>query len=77
MSPGKYPVGATDKLKADKPMKIKTLKKSFVVQISDIDLSQPLNEPVFAALQQTIDAQGIAAFRGQFFDDESLVALAE
>jgi alpha-ketoglutarate-dependent taurine dioxygenase len=66
MSAGKYPVGVTDKLKADEPMKIKTLKKSFVAQISDIDLSQPLNEPVFAALQQTIDAQGIAAFRGQF-----------
>ena len=77
MSAGKYPVGPTRKLKADEQMKIKTLMKSFVAEISDIDLSQPLDEPGFAALQETIDAHGVAAFRGQFLDDESLVALAE
>ncbi len=57
-------------------MKIKTLMKNFVAEISDIDLSHPLGEPVFSALQETIDAHGVAAFRGQFLDDESLVALA-
>ena len=58
-------------------MKIETLMKNFAANISDIDLSRPLTGPNFSALQDSIDAHGVAVFRGQFLDDESLVALAE
>jgi alpha-ketoglutarate-dependent 2,4-dichlorophenoxyacetate dioxygenase len=63
--------------KEGESMKIKTLRKGFVAEISDIDLSHPLDDTSFAALQETIDAHGVAALRGQFLDDENLVALAE
>ena len=58
-------------------MKTKTLKKNFVAEIADIDLSRRLDETGFSALQETVDRHGVAVFRGQFLDDESLVDLAE
>jgi hypothetical protein len=66
MSAGKYPVGVTDKLKADEPMKIKTLKKNFVAQISDIDLSQPLNEPVLRLYNKRSTHRALPLSGGSF-----------
>lgn len=47
------------------------------VEISGVDLEAGVNQEDFEAVQAAIDTSAVAVFRGQYLEDESLVAFAE
>ena len=49
----------------------------FAVQISEIDVKQPISIESFAVLHEIIDQHAVAVFRNQHIEDVQLVEFAE
>ena len=58
-------------------MKIESINRDFVAEISRIEPKQAFSDDTFGTLHEAIDIHGVAVFRNQFLTDSELVAFAE
>ncbi|HCS71846.1 MAG TPA: 2,4-dichlorophenoxyacetate dioxygenase [Rhodospirillaceae bacterium] len=56
---------------------VKQLNPSFVGEVQDIDLSQPISDDTFAEIQAAIDANAVLIFHGPTLDEDAQAAFAE
>jgi alpha-ketoglutarate-dependent 2,4-dichlorophenoxyacetate dioxygenase len=56
---------------------LETLHPLFVAEVSDIDLTRPLDDGVVAALRDAFEEHSILVFRNQDIDDDQQIAFSE
>src|SRR6185503_361336 len=65
-----------DRLREAMTVRVTPLTKVFAAEVDGVDLTQPLDEPSWAAIRAAFDEHSVLVFHGQALDDDTQVAFS-